>query len=295
MSREPKSNVVGLPPKRGDDLTHRDLSWLYQRIEKAREGIFCEVVTVTVDIAKRLLENNSDNRRVSERTVNQIAADIKAGNWQLNGETIVVSVDGELNDGAHRLLAVIQAETPVQSLVAFGLPRTSRMTVDVGRARKVADFLHMAGAENAVNAAAVARICLAFSRKDYKGMTVTKLETRVFYEREKTVIDYAISFARRSEFCRAVSVNAVAAAYWLIHAANSTQCAVFFDAFATGAELERDSPILWLRQRVGLAPEERLRSEHRVEIILRYWNAWRSDSSMKKHLPLKNEIPRVLQ
>jgi hypothetical protein len=284
-----KSNVVKLSTK-SPIVTEK--SWLFERIERGRNGIFSEIVTVTPEIAKRILENNENNRNVSEAQVAKIASDIMNDNWEMNGETIIISVDGQLNDGTHRLLAIVKANKAVDAMLVFGLPRNSRMSVDTGRSRKTSDFLKMSGALNANYAAAVARIWYAFSIGDYLGRSVTKQETIHFYEKNKTLIDYAVSYARSSIIVRNMGTVAIAVAYCMIHTVNSKDCETFFDSLVSGANLDQGSPILWLRQKLVVA-DKKLRAENRAEIILRYWNHWRTNTVVTRHVSILNKIPTV--
>src|SRR5690606_20866214 len=94
------------------------------------------------------------------------AADMRAGRWTFNGEPLLFSRDGLLNDGQNRLCAVIDANIPQPFGFIFGLSRESRMSVDQGAARGPGDYLGMGGRKNAMNLAAIAKAVLGFERGD---------------------------------------------------------------------------------------------------------------------------------
>lgn len=75
------------------------------------EKITAKVETITPDIAKTMLGENVNNRRISHDNVNMFAREMRNGEWRFNGEAIKFSKDGRLLDGQHRLLAVIAALT----------------------------------------------------------------------------------------------------------------------------------------------------------------------------------------
>src|SRR6185369_3431611 len=75
--------------------------------------------------------------------------EIKGGRWTLNGEPIIVSDTGELNDGQHRCRAVIDANTPIDVVLIVGIKRDTRITLDQGKVRTAGDFLSMEGNINA--------------------------------------------------------------------------------------------------------------------------------------------------
>lgn len=60
---------------------------------------------VTPEMAENILAARGPNRNVSASVINKYARDMLAGRWQLNGQTIKISKDGQLLDGQHRLEA----------------------------------------------------------------------------------------------------------------------------------------------------------------------------------------------
>lgn len=131
-------------------------AWLARKIEAGKGGMFMEVVTLTPELAHMLLADNPENRKLKATKVQQYATDIREGNWQLNGEAIKVSIEGELNDGQHRCEAVAAAGRSIQTPIVFGCERHSRTTLDQGAARTPGDYLAMEGHanSNALGAAA---------------------------------------------------------------------------------------------------------------------------------------------
>lgn len=65
-----------------------------------------EIVNLTPDIASRMLNTNQRNRPLKNNVVKQYAAAMLRGEWKLNGETIIISRDGNLLDGQHRISAL---------------------------------------------------------------------------------------------------------------------------------------------------------------------------------------------
>src|SRR5688572_16689807 len=77
--------------------------WFNERIERCKHTPVSEVVTVSPALAILLLDRNSGNRRISDVNLDRIKRDIMASRFAFNGEAIVVSKDGRLIDGQHRL------------------------------------------------------------------------------------------------------------------------------------------------------------------------------------------------
>jgi hypothetical protein len=106
--------------------------------------------------AKKLLESNTANRTIRAAHVDALAREMQAGNWQLNGETIIVDEHGELLDGQHRLSAVVQSGCTVDMFVARGVATDTRSTIDQGISRTLADVLQISGGASYSTAIAAA-------------------------------------------------------------------------------------------------------------------------------------------
>jgi hypothetical protein len=108
-------------------------------------GVQVKMVTVTPQIAEKWLQRSTHNRNVVRARVDQYAADIRRGEWRVNGEAIKISRDGKILDGQHRLLAVLEANAAITTLVITGLEPEAQETMDQGRARSFADVLKLRG------------------------------------------------------------------------------------------------------------------------------------------------------
>lgn len=105
------------------------------------DGIISEVTTITPQSAAEWLKANKNNRPVRRRHVEFLANEILSGNWQVNGQAIVISDQEEVLDGQHRLMAVIEAGQAIQTLVVYGIGREAFKTIDTGAVRSGSDAL----------------------------------------------------------------------------------------------------------------------------------------------------------
>ena len=106
------------------------------------------IVTITPDLAKKWLENNTANRAFRKGILKKYEEELQAGRWQLNGEAIKFAVDGTLLDGQHRLQACVNSGVSFSSYVVRNLPKEVFETLDNGAVRKSADLLSIEGAKN---------------------------------------------------------------------------------------------------------------------------------------------------
>ena len=102
-----------------------------------------EVMTITPDMAKAMLQSNIRNRKISHGTIEAYSQDMLSGNWGISHQGIAFNPDGKLMDGQHRLLAIIKSGIPVQMLVCTDVPLT--YNIDNGRRRTPLNQLTMRG------------------------------------------------------------------------------------------------------------------------------------------------------
>jgi hypothetical protein len=300
MEQDPKDPKNQPAPKQGTDLTHRDLTWFHRKVADGAEKMFAEVVTITPAIAKRMLEQNADNRPVAPKYIRQIAHDIKVGNWEINGETIIVSDDGWLNDGQNRLLGIIEADMPVQCFVVFGVKRKSRMTVDMGRARTTGHYLGMERVSNAHYCSIVAAQWAAYELGFFGKLTknnetgITRQDTLKFYHDHKPMIDSGIAKIRSATQRTGLTGTGIITAYCILQTMDPRHTDDFFRALIEGAGLPKDNPILELRNRL-IGEARALNPYQKAEMILRYWVAWKEGKQLRQRLPMRNEWPKSLE
>lgn len=122
-------------------------------------NIKTEIRTVTPEWAKQMLDELDKQvaagqfrqRGVAVRRVERYAADMTAGNWGLNGESICIDENGHLLNGQHRLHAVCKAGVSVKMIVVYNVPEMINTklrtidTVDTGYARSASCQLRIDG------------------------------------------------------------------------------------------------------------------------------------------------------
>lgn len=285
---------------------------LQQKIARSQSQTspFTEIMVIGPSMAMAMLERNpaDENRKLSQSRVALYAADMAAGRWQgLNGQTIVISRDGYLNDGQHRLSAVVATGGNIPFTVVFGVERETRLTLDQNKARTPGDYLGMSGITNANKVAAVANILYAYESgalRHIKGNAGQAFGVRNTAPTKALLHDYAvkrldqIKHALRlvdSHLARSICVDSrLAAAYVIIeNAAGETDATAFFERLVSGENLSRNNPILAARNRLMAERELRQNSPAKViEIVARAWNSYRRGQPMTR-LSLNGTFPKV--
>ncbi len=103
---------------------------------------------VTPEMAAKWLDNNDHNRKISTKSVNKIAKAMIENKWAYNGEGVIISTEGSLLDGQHRLLAVIKSNKEIWMEVIEKIPEVCEYTginvfstIDTGKSRTASDVI----------------------------------------------------------------------------------------------------------------------------------------------------------
>lgn len=196
--------------------------------------------TITPDAARRLLKNNTRNRRVRQGHVDFLASEMANGRWKTTSETIAISPDGTLVDGQHRLLAVSQSGATVDLWVARDVPMETQDFLDgagVGGGRNISDQLHLDGVAYSCQLVGAARTIVSMSCY-YQNPKVSIGMVRIVlneYQRDiEAVLKHAIQFRPGMKAWVLGS---------LAFALNADRAVMpFIEAFGSGENLSRGHP-----------------------------------------------------
>jgi len=251
-------------------------------------GTYNGLKTMTVDAAaaRRLLAINTGNRRVSQRRIGQLAAQMRGGHYENTGEPIIVSDNGVLNNGQHRLLAVIEADAAVEMDIRFGIPRKAFVKTDTGAARSGADVLSIRNVSGAPQIAMALRLLIAYERglpehlRDY----ISNDEINRAYDRWPD-IEQAVAKVQVYRFPPQIrSTPLFATTFLAVRAPRAARVDEWLHVLATGLEAHREHPAYVLRERllrgVGSELGTRERQLVRFALMIKSWNMFRNDEEM---------------
>lgn len=108
-------------------------------------SITSKVMTITPEVALEMLKVNTRNRPLNKRQVVYYADQMIRGQWQLNGEPIILSDGNVLLDGQHRLAAIVKSQTTQDVLVVKGVDGNTFSTIDTGKVRTKSDVFALEG------------------------------------------------------------------------------------------------------------------------------------------------------
>jgi hypothetical protein len=288
-----ESNIMSNTPRPFKSVNSPDRNaalWLEDQIARAANGVVTHVVDLTPALARVLINRNPDNRRISAVIVESYARDMASGSWAFNGEPIIVSNDGLLNDGQHRCEAVIQSGATIPAIIVIGPDRSSRLTVDQGKMRQAGDYLSMNGYADGNSLAAAAKYI--WQHKQYGQLShqtlysPTKTEILDLVEATPTIAESVKAIPKKG--AEAVGGRSVLAfLHWTFTrvSGSKTNADLFMDSLIRGSNLVVRSPILYARNRL-MAERGRIKTSEKAELIIRAWNASRRGQKVAT-LPVK--------
>ena len=288
-------NITG-PQQKGNDnmvtvakikpretLEHATIHWLNSCIELGKSEVFTQRIALNPGVAANLLDRNPDNRNVSATKAEHYAVDMAAGRWADNGETIIISSCGLVNDGQHRLQAIIDSNTVIPATVVFGVPRETRLTVDQGKARSAGDYLGMEGHKYAAGASTATKWIIAYERSGGKSISqrskVTNAEVVIRVKADAGILDSAAFAMHHYPTTRSLlSPTVMTVAHYLLSDIHPGEAKAFLDTVALGENIKRGDPEFAVRQ--AFLAEKRDRQDA-LEIIFHGWNAYRQGRPLK--------------
>lgn len=174
------------------------------------------------------VNKNNKNRKLSRSKVNKYAEAMMAGRWCLTGEPIIISDDGEILNGHHRLQACLEAGVGFISTVTYGvIDDLSFAHIDVGNMRSRAQVLEMSGVK--VSAQVLSRVAMlakAFNmtknKFDFRGTQGTSFQPAEIlnyveeHEELALSVDFASTIVKRHKLESQISEPIYAFAHYLI-------------------------------------------------------------------------------
>jgi len=120
-------------------------------------------IKVTPEIALEWLRRNGANRPQSQARIRYFEGELKAGRAALTHQGIALDTNGNVQDGQHRLLAIVSTGIPWLLNVTEDAPVENFNVIDQGGSRTLADLMAIRGHRDK-NAVAVATLAWQWER-----------------------------------------------------------------------------------------------------------------------------------
>lgn len=170
-----------------------------------------DVMRINADIARHLLEKNKSNRPIRLGVVKKYAREMADGRWYLTHQGIAIYDNGDIADGQHRLMAVIESGVEIDTLVTFGIKRPASLGIDQHAVRAAHDAIKIASGKNVDKDIIAITRCLMVEIQPVVNSAIRPSASEIYdyYLENQSIIDYGKSFSERK--VRGVTAAPVAA------------------------------------------------------------------------------------
>jgi hypothetical protein len=233
-----------LPPRLNGNYPVIDLAELPEI-----PGVRTIAAQLSPEIARRMLERNTRNRKLSEKVILKYLTEIKAGEWRLTPASIGFDDYGTLVDGQHRLHAISRCDRSVPVLITLGLPFAGQEKIDRQRRRSLYDALYLAGHAVMRQEVEIATCLARRAVRSDSGVIPSDYIVKRTLDAHIVHIRAVIAIMKgANKAVRGLSQASFLAAGTLYHKINPEKCAEFLDGVRTGTMLSEDHPAMRLRR-----------------------------------------------
>jgi hypothetical protein len=246
------------------------------------------VCRVNAEVAAKWLKLNVHNREARSATYSRYAEDMKNGEWLFDGNTIKFDKEGVVQDGQHRLMGIVLADTAFDMIVVFGLPQESFAVQDMGKRRSASEVFKIAGFKGTVSS--IAKLCKIYEETQFKSFKATEAKKMnnnrlLRYAADNpTIIEASetILGMLRDAGVSPVKPNIAGSLYWAFKQKDEELAKDFMERLVLGVNLTPGDPLLGLRNRIIDAQRKKMRLNSGVLIsaLIKAWNNERRGSTL---------------
>lgn len=249
---------------------------------------------VTPELAERVLDANDHNRKISPGTQEQYRRALADGTFLFAGDTIVISDDGRVLDGQHRLMAIVESGEGLWCMVVGGLPMEVQRHKDIGRGRSTADQLGIDKFSKPGVLSAAGKLLLEWEgwRQGMAKPSPGKAEITAWVHKHRSPLETGADFAVKihKALNRGISMPALVAAYVRAQQVMGSPFpgAEFMTLLITGDGLVTGMPMHSLRQTI--IRSDRAERDLNLYWLVRTWNALRAKEPLTtRQLPVTKQ------
>jgi len=246
--------------------------------------------TITPDRAFELLEHNTKNRNIRQSLIDRYAREMKAGRWRLNGETIIISDTGRILDGQHRLWAVIEADTPIQTAMAYDVDEDTFDTIDMGATRTAADVFKIGDVTDPALAQGTIKWLWRYTNS--RILAKQNCSPKKALELYAECPEIADSYPAGRSVNQFVPKNVGAALHYMFSLVDAPLADTFFKAMASGDFDVGQSAIKACRECIMsrlMKDPKSLPAEDRCAMFIKAWNGYYEGRDLRKIRFAKSE------
>lgn len=260
--------------------------------------IKCKIERITPERALKIVESKKYHFGLHVTSdVDYLAAEMKAQNWLLNGETIKFDADGFLVDGIRRVYACMESKTPFWTLVAYGVDKLTFATVNAGKSRSLADSLHIDGIEQAQAVAVVVKYIYRYKYGNI--LDNLKIKNDIYYNYYQNTLNQRKLNAAFNVFksihkqSKAMGLNNGIFLYYVLGERQPQDAKDFFEGLLLDKQVHCRETLQAARKKMTFTDGQtiiKIPFRQLIKLVFHTWNLWYSKQKVKNI-----DIPRELE
>lgn len=248
---------------------------------------------ISPEWARELLDLPARKRSESEPNVNYLAGCMEREEWRLAPDAVMINEDGGVDNGRHRLRALVSRDVTLPFIVYYGGGREEQEIADLGRKRSFADQLAIDGTMHYREIATAVR---TLYRYELEGVPVAGPAKPSLAESYKVLrrhpgIPDSIGKVNSKEARKTIQGSVAIPLHYIFSRSgveNAPELADrFFHRLITGDDLEPDSPIFVLKDQLYKESERNHRPPQQTKatyLVVMAWRLWNDGATRKKSL-----------
>jgi hypothetical protein len=248
---------------------------------------------------------NTHNRKMKPRRVDRLTRVMISGQWRTTHQGIAFDTTGRLQDGQHRLQAIVDSGLPGPVMVFVGMHPNNFKAIDENLVRSADQLLDMEGevhANTLASAVKLANVYVSPAPRHQSRLRPSNADVYDAWSADADALREATMWARKNYRHISAPPAVVAAAYYLLYRTNG-QHNPYVDAYlrglAAGAKpnrmlLDDDDPRVVARRWFAGRKEHRQRTEaiDAIGILIHAWNLLIADQR-RRYIKIAAELPRI--
>lgn len=236
-----------------------------------------EVIDITPQMAEKMLEHNTHNRTLRERLIDQLARAMRQGEWMLNGEAIKFNKNGTIDDGQHRLHAIVKSGVTIKTVVVRDLDEGAQDTMDIGARRNFADVLKLRGEVDCTALASIIMLAYRYEHGDLSTNMQPSNKELLAYLDKNAGLRNAVPVAKAIRYAVKGPMSIFGAFAHIVSNIDAEDAEYFINRLIDGQGLDSTSPILHLRNYLLKVSTSRERPPTTIMFahMLKAWNLYR--------------------
>lgn len=250
----------------------------YKRMIEESRKISLRLALVSPKMAADLLKTNKGNRRLSQTRIARYTRIINNGDWDINGQAILVDENDDLIDGQHRLESIVAGGIAAPLLIIRGVKRKTFKSLDTGGPRNLADVLSIKKEKYTTTLAAALGWLWKYEHGVMLGVNAAEKPTHAeldgFLQKHPAMRE-AVPFVLDRCKHKIHQPGPFSFLYYVCSKSNPVKADEFFDQVMNQIGLQKGSAAFMLHQRLldEAASKRKLPQAEKIAIIIKAWNA----------------------